>query len=43
MIEEEPAEGECAVSNGVELVGVSVELSSPSDPGEHLEDERELT
>ncbi len=38
MIEEERAEGERAVSNGVELVAVSVELGS-SDLGEHLEDE----
>jgi hypothetical protein len=39
MIEEERAEGEGAVSNGVELVGVSVELGSPSDPGKRSEDE----
>jgi hypothetical protein len=32
-IEEERAEGECAVSNGVELVIVSVVLGSPSDLG----------
>jgi hypothetical protein len=38
MIEEECAEGERAVSNGVELVAVSVELGS-SDLGERLEDE----
>jgi hypothetical protein len=39
MIEEERAEGEGAVSNGVELVGVSVELGSPSDLGKRSEDE----
>ena len=39
MIEEERAEGERAVSNGVELVGVSVVLGSPSDLGECSEDE----
>jgi hypothetical protein len=39
MIEEERAEGERAVSNGVELVAVSVELGSPSDLGERSEDE----
>jgi hypothetical protein len=39
MIEEERAEGERAVSNGVELVGVSVVLGSPSDLGERSEDE----
>jgi hypothetical protein len=39
MIEEERAEGECAVSNGVELVVVSVVLVSPSDLGERSEDE----
>ena len=33
MIEEEHAEGERAVSNGVEPVGVSVALGSPSDLG----------
>ena len=38
MIEEERAEGERAVSNGVELVAVSVELGF-SDLGERLEDE----
>ena len=38
MIEEERAEGERAVSNGVELVGVSA-LDSPSDLGERSEDE----
>ena len=38
MIEEERAEGERAVSNGVEPVGVSV-LGSPSDLGERSEDE----
>jgi hypothetical protein len=39
MIEEERAEGERAVSNGVELVGVSVVLGSPSDSGKRSEDE----
>jgi hypothetical protein len=39
MIEEERAEGERAVSYGVELVGVSVVLGSPSDLGERSEDE----
>jgi hypothetical protein len=39
IIEEERAEGERAVSNGVELVGVSVVLGSPSDLGERSEDE----
>lgn len=39
MIEEERGEGERAVSNGVELVGVSVVLGSPSDLGERSEDE----
>jgi hypothetical protein len=39
MIEEERAEGERAVSNGVELVGVSVVLGSPSDLRERSEDE----
>jgi hypothetical protein len=41
MIEEEHAEGERAVSNGpgVELVGVSIVLGSPSDPGERSENE----
>ena len=39
MIKEECAKGECAVSNGVELVAVSIELGSPSDLGEHSEDE----
>jgi len=39
MIEEERAEGERAVSNGVELVGVSVVLGSPSELGERSEDE----
>jgi hypothetical protein len=38
-IEEERAEGERAVSNGVELVVVSVVLGSPSDLGERSEDE----
>ena len=32
-------EGERAVSYGVELVGVSVELGSPSDRGVRSEDE----
>ena len=35
MIEEERA-GECAVSNGVELVVVSVVLGAPSDLGDEL-------
>jgi hypothetical protein len=39
MIEEEGAEGERAVSNGVELLGVSIVLGSPSDQGERSEDE----
>jgi hypothetical protein len=39
MIDEERAEGERAVSNGVELVGVSVVLGSASDLGERSEDE----
>ena len=39
MIEKECAEEEHAVSNGVELVDVSVVLSSLLDLGEHLEDE----
>jgi hypothetical protein len=39
MIEEEGAEGEHAVSNGAELLGVSVVLGSPSDRGERSEDE----
>jgi hypothetical protein len=39
MIEEEGAEEERAVSNGVELLGVSVVLGSPSDRRERLEDE----
>ena len=39
IIEEERAEGERAVSNGVELVGVSVLLGPPSDLGERSEDE----
>jgi hypothetical protein len=34
MIEGEHTEGKYAVLNGVELVGVSVVLSSPPDPGE---------
>ena len=38
-MEEEHAEGECAVSNRVELVGVSVVLGSSSDLGERSEDE----
>ena len=36
---EEEREGERAVSNRVELVGVSVVLGSPSDLGERPEDE----
>ena len=39
MIEEERAEGERAVSNEVELVGVSVVLSSSSDLRERSENE----
>ena len=39
MIEKERAEGERAVSNGMELVGVSVVLGSPSDLGERSENE----
>ena len=38
MSEEERAKGERAVSNGVELVGVSVVLGYPSDLGKLSED-----
>jgi hypothetical protein len=41
MIDEERAEGERTVSNGVKLVGVSVVLGSPADLGERSEDELE--